>query len=76
MKITPSQVEAQRNNITEAKMTIMKDIYKTQNENSTGMFCLTLLLNLSSDHKNHTVKPNVEILTCNWLAELLFYDCT
>lgn len=30
------EVEAQRNNITEAKMTIMKDIYKTQNENSTG----------------------------------------
>ena len=75
MKITPSQVEAQRNNITEAKMTIMKDIYKTQNENSTGMFSLSLLLNLYSHHLTHPVKPNIKILTCNWLAELLFYEC-
>lgn len=30
------EVEAKRGNITEAKMAIMKDIYKTQDQNSTG----------------------------------------
>ena len=36
--MTFPQVEAQRGNITEAKMAIMKDIYKTQDQNSTGLF--------------------------------------